>query len=214
MSMLVTTCIAFPPSRFFISSLLITLLSRRLLQILVDFSSLLILSQSNLNFQGRDQAIVVHCVFLSVYWMSPLIMDKSTNIEDLESLKEDASLKKSVSNTHLDILRPTSQYFQVFKGQIKDVTGHGKAKYSLIKDVEDYQAGIYDKPLPCFGCGLGWFSFLLGFVCPVMWFYAAFLYLGSYYRKDPRERAGLAASAIAALGCSVVILVILLCRVF
>ncbi|KAM0000494.1 hypothetical protein Hdeb2414_s0425g00890641 [Helianthus debilis subsp. tardiflorus] len=30
-----------------------------------------------------------------------------------------------------------------------------------------------------------------------MWYYATFLYLGSYYRKDPRERAGLAASAIA-----------------
>lgn len=30
-----------------------------------------------------------------------------------------------------------------------------------------------------------------------MWYYAAILYLGNYYRKDPRERAGLAASAIA-----------------
>lgn len=41
------------------------------------------------------------------------------------------------------------------------------------------------------------FSFLLGFLCPVMWYYATFLYFGNYYRKDPRERAGLAASAIA-----------------
>ncbi|KAK9697270.1 hypothetical protein RND81_08G026100 [Saponaria officinalis] len=100
----------------------------------------------------------------------------------------------------------------MFKGQGKDVTGYGKAKYSLIKDVENSQPGIYDKPLPCFGCGLGWFSFLLGFLCPVVWYYGASLYLGSYYRKDPRERAGLAASAIAALGCSVVILIILLFR--
>lgn len=30
-----------------------------------------------------------------------------------------------------------------------------------------------------------------------MWYYATVLYFGNYYRKDPRERAGLAASAIA-----------------
>lgn len=30
-----------------------------------------------------------------------------------------------------------------------------------------------------------------------MWYYATFLYFGNYYRKDPRERAGLAAAAIA-----------------
>ncbi|GKE46942.1 ribosomal protein L18a, partial [Tanacetum coccineum] len=35
------------------------------------------------------------------------------------------------------------------------------------------------------------------FAFPVMWYYATFLYFGNYYRKDPRERAGLAASAIA-----------------
>jgi len=40
-------------------------------------------------------------------------------------------------------------------------------------------------------------SFLLGFVCPLMWYYATILYFGNYYHKDPRERAGLAASAIA-----------------
>lgn len=39
--------------------------------------------------------------------------------------------------------------------------------------------------------------FLLGFVFPLMWYYATILYFGNYYRKDPRERAGLAASAIA-----------------
>lgn len=41
------------------------------------------------------------------------------------------------------------------------------------------------------------FRFLLGFICPLMWYYATVLYFGNYYRKDPRERAGLAASAIA-----------------
>lgn len=40
-------------------------------------------------------------------------------------------------------------------------------------------------------------SLLLGFVCPLMWYYATILYFGNYYRKDPRERAGLAACAIA-----------------
>ena len=39
-------------------------------------------------------------------------------------------------------------------------------------------------------------SFLLGFVFPPLWYYATFLYFGNYYRRDPRERAGLAASAI------------------
>ncbi|KAK9705479.1 hypothetical protein RND81_07G060300 [Saponaria officinalis] len=135
-----------------------------------------------------------------------------TSIEDPESSKGDLSSKKSVSTNHLDLLRPAALYLNVFKGQGKDVTGYGKAKYSLIKDVEDNQPGIYDKPLPCFGCGLGWFSFLIGFLCPIMWFYATFLYLTSYYRKDPRERAGLAASAIAALGCSLAILIVVIIR--
>ena len=107
-------------------------------------------------------------------------------------------------------------------GQATDAKG----KYTLIRDVEDLQTGIYDKPLPCFGCGVGWFSwvslfsfsprtahspfvpflfsffhgsFLLGFAFPLMWFYGALLYFGNHYRKDPRERAGLAASAIAVI---------------
>ncbi|GMN25642.1 hypothetical protein TIFTF001_001016 [Ficus carica] len=57
--------------------------------------------------------------------------------------------------------------------------------------------GIYEKPLSYFGCGIGWFSFLLGFAFPPLWYYATVLYFGNYYRKDPRERPGLAASAIA-----------------
>ncbi|KAJ0078685.1 hypothetical protein Patl1_23212 [Pistacia atlantica] len=59
--------------------------------------------------------------------------------------------------------------------------------------------GVDDKPLSFFGCGIGWFSFLLGFVFPPLWYYATVLYLGKYYLKDPRERSGLAASAIANL---------------
>ncbi|ESR55963.1 hypothetical protein CICLE_v10023631mg [Citrus x clementina] len=68
----------------------------------------------------------------------------------------------------------------------------------------------YDKPLSCFGCGIGWFLFLLGFAFPPIWYCATVLYLGKYYLKDPRERSGLAASAIAALICSVAVLISLL----
>ncbi|KAF5812126.1 putative 50S ribosomal protein L18Ae/60S ribosomal protein L20 and L18a [Helianthus annuus] len=75
---------------------------------------------------------------------------------------------------------------------------HDKDIYALINDSDDdFQQGIFDKPLPCFGCGVGWFSFLIGFAFPLMWYYATFLYFGNCYQRDPRERAGLAASAIA-----------------
>jgi hypothetical protein len=45
-----------------------------------------------------------------------------------------------------------------------------------------------------------------------MWYYATILYFGNYYHKDPRERAGLAASAIAVsvvfvIKCTVLLLV-------
>ncbi|KAH7565528.1 hypothetical protein JRO89_XS09G0223200 [Xanthoceras sorbifolium] len=85
-----------------------------------------------------------------------------------------------------------------------DIVDHKKGEYVRIIDVEDPQLGMYDKPLRCFGCGIGWFSLLLGFVCPLMWYYATILYFGNYYHKDPRERSGLAASAIAALICTIV----------
>ncbi|CAN6469220.1 unnamed protein product [Victoria cruziana] len=93
----------------------------------------------------------------------------------------------------------------------KDLEG----RYSLINDTaEDVHVGIYDKPLPCFGCGMGWFSFLLGFAFPVMWYCATILYFGSYYRKDPRERSGLAACAVAALTCTVAVIIILAVLLF
>lgn len=141
-------------------------------------------------------------------------MDKCSSTKAAEPLRDDPTLVKSVSDKHLDLLRPSSRHFSIFKGRGNDGVEYGKAKYALINDVEDYQTGIYDKPLPCFGCGVGWFSFLIGFPLPFMWYYGTFLYFGNYYRKDPRERAGLAASAIAALGCSLVLLIILLVRLF
>ncbi|KAJ6963733.1 hypothetical protein NC652_002141 [Populus alba x Populus x berolinensis] len=71
--------------------------------------------------------------------------------------------------------------------------------YVPIRDSENVQLGMFDKPLPCFGCGIGWFSLLLGFVFPLMWYFSAILYFGKYYNKDPRERSGLAACAIASI---------------
>ncbi|PKI43941.1 hypothetical protein CRG98_035617 [Punica granatum] len=66
-----------------------------------------------------------------------------------------------------------------------------KGDYTPLKDEEDPKLGLYDKPLPCF----------------VMWYFATILYFCNYYQKDPRERAGLAASAIAAMICTVAIII-------
>ncbi|XP_017639948.2 uncharacterized protein LOC108481304 [Gossypium arboreum] len=134
-------------------------------------------------------------------------MDHGVAVEESGSLRNSLEVTKSLSDKHLDLLRPSARYYSVFKGQAPDAVGKGK--YTLIKDEEDFQTGIFDKPLPCFGCGIGWFSFLVGFMCPLMWYYATFLYFGNHYRKDPRERAGLAASAIAAMACSVVVLIVI-----
>ncbi|ONI15474.1 hypothetical protein PRUPE_3G044700 [Prunus persica] len=95
-----------------------------------------------------------------------------------------------------------------------DQMNHRNGNYSPIRDQEDPILGIFDKPLPCFGCGIGWFSLLLGFVFPVMWYYAAFLYFGKYYHRDPRERTGLQASAIAALICTTAVFIVVAVFVF
>ncbi|XP_062207152.1 large ribosomal subunit protein eL20z-like isoform X2 [Phragmites australis] len=71
-------------------------------------------------------------------------------------------------------------------------------KYTLLRDEENPRLAIFERRLPCFGCGIGWSSFLLGFLCPLIWYFAATLYCCKYYNKDPRERPGLAASAIVA----------------
>ncbi|XP_057985720.1 uncharacterized protein LOC110633602 isoform X1 [Hevea brasiliensis] len=151
-------------------------------------------------------------------------MDQSVAIEGKEDIRNGLEMVKSASDKHIDLLRPSARYHSaaracisviqtaedtvIMAGQAPDAADREKGKYTLLRDPEDFQVGIYDKPLPCFGCGIGWFSFLLGFVFPLMWYYATILYFGNYYRKDPRERAGLAAAAIAAMACSVVLLVI------
>ncbi|CAA6667926.1 unnamed protein product [Spirodela intermedia] len=86
---------------------------------------------------------------------------------------------------------------------------------------------MFDKPLPCFGCALSlstlslkkFFEIVLmgsvsaqfpaGFAIPLMWYYATILYFSNYYRRDPRERSGLAASAIAALVFSITLAITL-----
>ncbi|KAK9131274.1 hypothetical protein Sjap_011761 [Stephania japonica] len=138
-----------------------------------------------------------------------MLLEADTTVEQGEGLKNGLEMVKSVSDKHLDLLRPSARHFALSKGPSTDNTDHEKGKYVLIKD-DDHQLGLFDKPLPCCGCGIGWFSFLLGFVFPLMWYYATILYFGNYYRKDPRERAGLAASAIAALICSIALLITLL----
>jgi hypothetical protein len=75
--------------------------------------------------------------------------------------------------------------------------------------------GIYDRPLPCCGCGIGWFSFLVGFIFPLLWYYGTIRFFWTQRQNDPRERPGLAACAIAALvstvtvGITLVILLVL-----
>ncbi|XP_061359743.1 uncharacterized protein LOC133303781 [Gastrolobium bilobum] len=135
-------------------------------------------------------------------------MDKDAGMEETINLRNGVELATSVVDKHLDLLRPSARSYSIFRGQATDGADHEKGKYTLIRDPEDYQMGLYDKPLPCYGCGIGWFSFLVGFLCPPLWYYATILYFGNYYRKDPRERAGLGASAIAALVCSVALLII------
>ncbi|KAJ6674192.1 hypothetical protein OIU85_013121 [Salix viminalis] len=48
-------------------------------------------------------------------------------------------------------------------GQAKDGE---KGKYTHVRDPEDFQ-GIYDKPLPCFGCGDWMVFFSFGICVPV-----------------------------------------------
>ncbi|KAB2085878.1 hypothetical protein ES319_A05G427100v1 [Gossypium barbadense] len=100
------------------------------------------------------------------------------------------------------------------KQHLTEAVEQKNGEYALIRDAEIPQLSIYDKPLPCFGCGIGWFSLLLGFVFPLMWYYATILYFGNYYLKDPRERAGLAASAIAALICTIALIITIAILVF
>ncbi|XP_028763187.1 uncharacterized protein LOC114721529 [Neltuma alba] len=80
---------------------------------------------------------------------------------------------------------------------LKGQKGAGKWQEVCVKNSDDPLLGKFDKPLPCFGFGIGWISLLLGLVCPPIWYYATILHFNNYCLKDPGERTGLAASAIA-----------------
>ncbi|KAI3824627.1 hypothetical protein L1987_06091 [Smallanthus sonchifolius] len=54
------------------------------------------------------------------------------------------------------------------------------------------------RPLPCCGCGIGWFLFFIGFFFgAIPWYLGAFILL--FVRVDYREKAGLVACTIAAI---------------
>uniref|UniRef100_A0A0E0HAE5 Uncharacterized protein n=1 Tax=Oryza nivara TaxID=4536 RepID=A0A0E0HAE5_ORYNI len=72
-------------------------------------------------------------------------------------------------------------------------------RYTLLADEENPRLAMFERRLPFFGCGIGWCCFLLGFLCPLIWYIAALLYYCKYYNRDPRERPGLAASAFLAV---------------
>ncbi|KAJ7542522.1 hypothetical protein O6H91_10G109800 [Diphasiastrum complanatum] len=90
-----------------------------------------------------------------------------------------------------------------------------EGNYILLRNDSDgnllelhHHGGIYDKPLPFCGCGIGWFSFVLGFLFPLTWYYGTWLYVASYHKQDLRERPGLGACAIAALGFTVGVIIL------
>ncbi|KAJ6732572.1 hypothetical protein OIU79_003630 [Salix purpurea] len=95
-------------------------------------------------------------------------MDPNASIDERDGFRNGVEIVKSFSDKHIDLLRPAARFYAASKellmvGQAKDGE---KGKYTHVRDPEDFQ-GIYDKPLPCFGCGIGWFSFLLGICVPV-----------------------------------------------
>lgn len=49
-------------------------------------------------------------------------------------------------------------WHSVMAGQSVHNVDRDKGRYTLVKYADENQQGLYDKPLPCFGCGIGWFS--------------------------------------------------------
>ncbi|KAG5601928.1 hypothetical protein H5410_033298 [Solanum commersonii] len=121
-------------------------------------------------------------------------------------LKLQISLAARVVEEELRIRSQNPEY-HMDQNLLQDAKEHPSNSNMPPEDAENNQLGIFDRPLPCFGCGIGWFSLLLGFVFLFMWYYATILYFRNYYQRDPRERPGLAANAIAALIFTVAALV-------
>jgi len=90
-----------------------------------------------------------------------------------------------------------------------EVLLYPEEEYSPSADPHPY-VGIFDRPLPCCGCGIGWFSFLVGFFFPLFWYYGTIQFFWTKHQNDPRERPGLAACAIAALVTTVALAITLI----
>lgn len=70
--------------------------------------------------------------------------------------------------------------------------------YMSTSTTQSYVGLHQNGPLPCCGCGIGWWSFLMGFVFPFFWYYGAFCFFAPQYRSELRERPGLIACVMAA----------------
>ncbi|KAG0608538.1 hypothetical protein M758_8G113100 [Ceratodon purpureus] len=95
------------------------------------------------------------------------------------------------------------------KGKQRSAGGPYEALLYPEEDPHPY-VGIYDRPLPCCGCGIGWFCFLVGFIFPLLWYYGTIRFFWTQRQNDPRERPGLAACAIAALVSTVALVITLI----
>ncbi|KAJ6957473.1 hypothetical protein NC653_039432 [Populus alba x Populus x berolinensis] len=145
----------------------------------------------NYFFPSRRRCFILHfcCLISEAGQVRPAIqplpgglhMDPNASIDERDGFRNGVEKVKSVSDKHIDLLRPSARYYATSKGallhrrcaellmvgQVTDATDGEKGKYTLVRDPEDFQ-GIYDKPLPCFGCGMGWFSlFSFGICVPV-----------------------------------------------
>jgi hypothetical protein len=78
------------------------------------------------------------------------------------------------------------------------VTGYPVEGTPLREDYNPNRRTWDTHPLPFCGLGFGWFLFILGFfILSIPWYVGTFIFF--CIRYDPREHAGLAACAIAAL---------------
>jgi len=67
----------------------------------------------------------------------------------------------------------------------------------------------YDHPLPCFGIGIGWLLFILGFFLGVIPWYIGAVMLCCMKDHDKREKSGFIACAIIAVFGTILIIVVL-----
>ncbi|KAM7249680.1 hypothetical protein ACFE04_026792 [Oxalis oulophora] len=68
---------------------------------------------------------------------------------------------------------------------------------------------VDERPLPCFGIGIGWLLFIVGLFLSAIPWYVGFLLL-LFGRMDNREKAGLIACTFSAIFCTIVIILVLI----